>query len=511
MNIIPTLFAVTKEELFEEYENTSPHFPYFHIDIMQEEFVGIDFCDFEIFEQLEKDSKHCEVHLMVKDYEFYISKLVIFNSVDSIIIHYESFDSKEELTKYVTHFNNTFPKIRLSLALNTQTIVEEVFDILSLFSQVMVMGVKAGAQGQKLINEQIYKARILQKLGCEVSIDGGINNESISKVANYHFNQVNVGSFLNKAKDVEENYKQLLSQIFPKEFPIIIADVGGTYTKIFRGFSEHFSTEQIEIIETSKFKSAEDLMREIISSFSPKKIILGIAGKKKEYTISMTHENLHFNKNDLYQKFGIDIELYNDVELAGYGISQNLNLISNQQKNASNYYLEILIIMGTGLGMCHISNEKVVFSSEGGHAYARNVDESFFYFLKSELNKDAIEFDDILSSSGLERRYYYDTNEYLSSIEIIKLAKEKNSKVEKTMNFFMQEVLFFLKDCIMFDNIVSTLYLGGEFLADIIDLFQIYQSNNYKKEILSQVHVEVINTKNLPFLGALKLIHQEKN
>ena len=43
------------------------------------------------------------------------------------------------------------------------------------------------------------------------------------------------------------------------------------------------------------------------------------------------------------------------------------------------------------------------------------------------------------------------------------------------------------------------------------DLFDIYQSSNYKKEILSQVNVEVINTKNLPFLGALKLIHQEQN
>ena len=551
MKIVPTLFATQKKELFRQYDVLKDVFSYFHIDVMQKKFVGVNFFNLEILKELEKNNHSCEVHLMVSEYKKYCEKLVTFSSVKKIILHLESFGKssddgdddnnehrKKEIQEFISKYSLNYPSTEFILALDVGSVVEECVDCISYFSSVMVMGVKAGAQGQKFVEGQLQVIRVLKKLGCDVSVDGGINKHTISMLENLNVSQVNIGSYLNISKDIKEvksKIRELHKYIRDsklneggegKQLPILIVDIGGTYTKIFRGFASKFLVEDIERVKTASFKSVQKMIEYVANKTKYSNVIFSVAGEKRGDVISMTHQKFTFNRVELERFFDCEVALFNDCELAGYGVKSNQKLLKTKSKNDNNsvhikdvkegfHMLEVLIIIGTGLGMCHISNSGVVYNSQGGHIYANSIDIDFFSFLQKELHKkgegsfQGIVFDDILSSKGLEMRYYYDTSQMLSSYEIVNLAKKKDEKVKKTITFFLQELYYFLQDCIMFDNIISKVYLGGDFLHEILELSSFYLNKQFRS-IESRVTLEIIDTNYLQFLGALNMLHKSQ-
>lgn len=515
--IVPTLFSKSRDDLYLQYNKLSSYFSYFHIDITSTDFVGFDFYDTHIFKMLEENNHFCEVHLMCKNVEHYITEIITFSCVKSIIVHFEIFESIDDIGDFKNKVISKYPSVSFQLAISPQTLVEDVFMYLSYFKHIMVMGVMPGSQGQEFISLQLKKAQIISKLGLSVSIDGGINAKTLNLLlSTQKIHQLNIGSYLNLTtnKNQLENNILIINSLLAKyesasvnkNPPIVIADIGGTHVKVYRGLYNEFSIEHIEHKKTNSFSSSKEILKFAVEPLNPKNIILGVAGAKEIEKISMTHDTIEFKLNEIQALFPKSkVQLFNDCELAGYGIySQN----KSNFKKLNDSYLEVLIIMGTGLGITHISNSNVVYNSQGGHIYPKIDDLKYLHYLEEELNTSKITFDDILSANGLENRFMFDTTTYKNSYEIINLAKKRDPLVIKTITFFLQEFLYFLQDCIYFDNITTKMYLGGEFVEELYKLLKFYFPKELQ-ELEMRCEVEIISKNFLQFLGGLELIRRE--
>lgn len=78
--------------------------------------------------------------------------------------------------------------------------------------QVLVMGYRIGAEGQKLNLGCLEKVKVLRKRGFEkeVCIDGGVNEENIQKCVKAGADVLAVGSALYKAENIKEKYEEFL-------------------------------------------------------------------------------------------------------------------------------------------------------------------------------------------------------------------------------------------------------------------------------------------------------------
>ncbi|MCH8519580.1 MAG: glucokinase [Nanoarchaeota archaeon] len=567
--IVPTLFSNSIPQMIEQYKKLQNEFSYFHIDIMSNDFVSQINLDIsnsneisnfkELCSLLHSNNHRAEIHLMVKNVVQYIEFISSQECISSIIIHYESFNSKEELEYVIEHILPKYSKISFQLAISPNSVVEDIITLISKFSKIMVMGVFPGKQSQEFIESRINVIVLLLKLGVNVGIDGGLNEHAISNILlktksilNQSINnsnggtnnlvtrlQLNVGSFFNQVKSDEElnskisvlnNQLKLMNlqqeQYIASNPYVIIIDIGGTHTKLYIGSFEEFKVEEIQVFNTNEFKSSKELFQRVIKSIGVHTIvdyvILGIAGEKHTNIIKMTHENLEFNMDVIEQQFPQfrEILLFNDCELAGFGVKGSKeylqykkNIEFENKKNLSledTNYLELLVVIGTGVGIAHISNEGVSYNSQGGHIITQFEDILYSEFLHKELDKKTISFDDVISARGLEMRYMYDTDEYKNTYDILKLAKQKDEKVTKTINFFLQELIYFLQDCIYFDNIITNLYLGGEFLCEIVELFKIYKEKEFI-ELENRCNIITIHNDYLQFLGGLQIVHNKLN
>ena len=172
---------ITAKEAIEIYNKTDVD--YIHLDIMDGKFVKNKtwtISDINKFGLI--SSKPFDVHLMVKNPDKYIDDLSMLNT-SIITFHFEAVKKPIEV---INHINNN--GIRVGIAINPETNVSEIFPYLSEIDLVLIMSVNPGASAQSFMDSVLYKLDALKKeikekkYNCLVSIDGGINNETVEKV-----------------------------------------------------------------------------------------------------------------------------------------------------------------------------------------------------------------------------------------------------------------------------------------------------------------------------------------
>ncbi len=146
-----------------------------HFDVMDGEFVpNISFG----FPLLEAVRRHCrkplDVHLMIAKPERYVDEFADGGAA-IISVHYEA----------STHLHRTLTRIRergcqAGVALNMQTPVTVLEDVLDVIDVVLIMTINPGFGGQKLLPLSIPKVRKLRRLltdagsPARIEVDGGI-------------------------------------------------------------------------------------------------------------------------------------------------------------------------------------------------------------------------------------------------------------------------------------------------------------------------------------------------
>jgi ribulose-phosphate 3-epimerase len=142
-----------------------------------------------------------EAHLMVEPPEDFIEEFATAGA-DTIIIHQEA---TPHLHRVIQHIHALGKKA--GVALNPSTPAITLSEILPSLQLVLVMTVNPGFGGQDFIPETLSKIRQVRKsiqelgLDCEVEVDGGINTQTIARVAGAGANVMVAGSAVFDCRD----------------------------------------------------------------------------------------------------------------------------------------------------------------------------------------------------------------------------------------------------------------------------------------------------------------------
>ena len=216
VDISTSLLSVKKEKIIDTvYKLEDANTNYFHIDVMDGEFVENDTHDImlEYCEYLDNITKiPLDIHLMVKDVKNFVDSYLIFNP-NIITFHYEACKNKEEVMKLINYIKEKGRRVGISV--KPETDVKEILEFLPYVHVVLVMTVEPGKGGQELITSTIEKIKELnsyreeQKLDYEIEADGGIKVENSDKIIDAGADILVAGTAIINSKDYAETIKKL--------------------------------------------------------------------------------------------------------------------------------------------------------------------------------------------------------------------------------------------------------------------------------------------------------------
>ena len=216
VEISASLLSLKNENVIQTlYNLETAKIDYFHIDVMDGEFVENNTVNrmTEYCEYLSSISNlPLDVHLMVKDVPSYISSFLVFEP-NIITFHLEAAKDKEQVMEWIKLIKQNNVRVGISVKLDTQ--IEEVAEFLPFVHLVLVMTVEPGKGGQELIPKTIEKIRALKKylqdnqMEVDIEADGGINLETVDYVREAGANILVSGSAITNS----ENYVDVVEKL----------------------------------------------------------------------------------------------------------------------------------------------------------------------------------------------------------------------------------------------------------------------------------------------------------
>lgn len=197
------------------YELETAKTDYFHIDVMDGEFVNNYTAEKmqEYTSQIKQISNlPLDVHLMVNDIKSFIDSYIPYEP-NRITFHIEACSRKEEVEHFINYIKENNIQVGISVKPNTK--IENIYEYLSYIHSVLIMTVEPGFGGQKLIPETIEKVKKLKeyietkKLEIDIEVDGGINLENVNLLKEAGANIIVAGTAIINAKD----YKEVIERI----------------------------------------------------------------------------------------------------------------------------------------------------------------------------------------------------------------------------------------------------------------------------------------------------------
>ena len=187
---------------------------YIHIDLMDGKFVSKRNYSFkDIVKFLAGTKKKLDVHLMVNNPSKYLEEYATLNT-EYLTFHYEAVSDPEKVIAEIKNYG-----LKVGMSIKPGTSVSKVEHLLCKLDQILVMSVEPGAGGQPFIFEVIPKLQeldsIRQKNKCNyiISVDGGINEETIQMLKVNHVDMVVSGSFVCKSTDYQAQIDKLRNAI----------------------------------------------------------------------------------------------------------------------------------------------------------------------------------------------------------------------------------------------------------------------------------------------------------
>ena len=203
MEISTSVLNVKEEESIHTfYRLETAHTDYFHIDVMDGQFVEND--TIEIMQKYADNIKNIsniplDVHLMVKDIRKYVD---IFSSCNPNIIHFHiEAVEKEKVLETIEYIKDAGCKV--GIAINPETKIEEVYEYLPYIHNVLIMSVHPGKGGQEFISNTIEKIKNLKKYIQQNNL------ENEKQVREAGANIAVVGTYLINSKDYKFTINKL--------------------------------------------------------------------------------------------------------------------------------------------------------------------------------------------------------------------------------------------------------------------------------------------------------------
>ena len=178
---------------------------YLHIDVMDGKFVDNKKFPLEVVRDVQSISKKpLDVHLMVDSIE--TVKEYANLKPDYLTFHIEIMEDFE-IIDYVKSLG-----IKVGLAINPETNIDKLMPYIDDIDLVLFMSVEPGAGGQTFKEEVIEKIKRLKESLPEdiiISIDGGVNNKTISLCKYAGCDMVVSGSYITNSDNYNEKINEL--------------------------------------------------------------------------------------------------------------------------------------------------------------------------------------------------------------------------------------------------------------------------------------------------------------
>ena len=170
---------------------------YIHIDIMDGHYVpNITFGPNIVRSLRQITKKVLDVHLMIKPVQSYIKEFIKAGS-DILTFHPEADTNSLNIIDEINQSG-----IKSGIAIHPNIKIVDIENYLSKVQQVIVMTVVPGFGGQKFMHDQVSKIKNLYDLRkaknykFDISVDGGINNETGKICIGSGADVLAVGSYL---------------------------------------------------------------------------------------------------------------------------------------------------------------------------------------------------------------------------------------------------------------------------------------------------------------------------
>ena len=195
----------SREITIEKIENSNAD--YIHVDLMDGKLVERkNFKTEEVLSLLKKKKKPLDIHFMTEDLEEYIDSFAILKP-KYITFHIEAKCDTVKIIEKIKQYH-----IKVGLAINPDTPLEKIIPFLKKIDLVLIMSVKPGLGGQVFLPSTINRLKEIKKYQKEmnfmISVDGGINDNTINEVKEY-VDMVVSGSFICESEDYQKQINKL--------------------------------------------------------------------------------------------------------------------------------------------------------------------------------------------------------------------------------------------------------------------------------------------------------------
>ncbi|MBU0766517.1 ribulose-phosphate 3-epimerase [Patescibacteria group bacterium] len=207
--IAPSILSADLSKLQEEVDSIEQFADWLQIDVMDGQFVPNLSFGAPVIKNL-KTKLLLDIHLMVEDPQERIEEFLKAGA-KHITFHAETVkgtDARKSLIKAIRDGGAT-----AGIAINPDTPLDEVEDVLGEVDLLLVMSVNPGFGGQNFITEVLEKVRTAREKFPDLMIqmDGGVDSETASKCIKAGANNLVSGSFIFKASDREAAITSLRS------------------------------------------------------------------------------------------------------------------------------------------------------------------------------------------------------------------------------------------------------------------------------------------------------------
>lgn len=208
VEISTSILSVKKgEESATFFELEAAKTDYFHIDVMDGEFVEKDTYQkmLEYSSYIKRISNlPLDVHLMVKDVKQAIDDFLAVEP-NIITFHLEACKNKQEVHEIINYIKDNNCKVGISIKPDTP--IEEIYEFLPYIHMCLIMTVEPGKGGQTLLTDMLTKIRTLKKyvedkkIEIDIEADGGINLKTAPSVKEAGANILVAGTAILMAND----------------------------------------------------------------------------------------------------------------------------------------------------------------------------------------------------------------------------------------------------------------------------------------------------------------------
>ncbi len=200
--VSPSILAADLSRLEDEIKGIENVVDYIHLDVMDGHFVPNLTFGFPIAEAVKRiTDKPLDVHLMVTNPGDLVPRFLEIG-VGIIAVHFEVCYNLYRTVNYIRSSD-----AKAFVAINPQTTVENLIDILPYIDGVLVMSVNPGFSGQRFIERSVDKIERLRRLAdelnpdLEIAVDGGVGPENAKELVRAGANIMVMGSAVFKAED----------------------------------------------------------------------------------------------------------------------------------------------------------------------------------------------------------------------------------------------------------------------------------------------------------------------